>query len=36
MEKFMKMENNLMKENKNVIASLGLLDLEDNNNRLSV
>ncbi len=32
----MKMENNLMKENKNVIASLGLLDLEDNNNRLSV
>jgi hypothetical protein len=36
MEKFMKMEKTLMKENKDVIASLGLLDLEDNNNRLLV
>jgi hypothetical protein len=36
MEKFMKMEKNIMKENKDVIASLELLDLEDNNNRLLV
>jgi hypothetical protein len=31
MEKFMEMEKTLMKENEDVIASLELLDLKDNN-----
>jgi hypothetical protein len=30
----MEMEKTLLDENEDVIASLGLLDLEDNNNRL--
>jgi hypothetical protein len=34
MEKFMEMEKTLMKENEDLIASLKLLDLKDNNNRL--
>ncbi len=33
MEKFMEMEETLIDENENVIASIGLLDLEDDNNR---
>ncbi len=31
---FMEMEETLMKENEDVIASFGLLDLKDSNNRL--
>jgi hypothetical protein len=34
MEKFMKMEETRMKENEDVIASFGLLDLKHINNRL--
>jgi hypothetical protein len=34
MEKFMEMKETLMKENEDVIALVGLLDLEDNNNKL--
>jgi hypothetical protein len=34
MEKFLEMEKTLMNENDNVIASLGLLDFENGNNRL--
>jgi hypothetical protein len=34
MGKFMVMEKTLMNENEDVIASLGLLDLENGNNRL--
>jgi hypothetical protein len=33
MEKFMEMEETLIDENEDVIASIGLLDLEDDNNR---
>ncbi len=34
MEKIMEMEETLMNENEDVIASLRLLDLENGNNRL--
>jgi hypothetical protein len=34
MEKFLEMEETLMNENEDVITSLGLLDLENGNNRL--
>jgi len=34
MEKFLEMEETLMNENEDVIASLRLLDLENGNNRL--
>ncbi len=36
MEKFLEMEETLMNENEDVIASLGLLDLENGNNRLQI
>jgi hypothetical protein len=34
MDKFMEMGKTLMEENEDIIATLGLLDLEDINNRL--
>jgi len=33
MDKFMKMGKTLTEDNEDIIASLGLLDLEDSNNR---
>ncbi len=33
MEKFTKMEETLIDENEDIIASIGLLDLEDDNNK---
>jgi hypothetical protein len=34
MDKFMEMEETLMEDNQDVIASIGFLDFEDNNNKL--
>jgi hypothetical protein len=34
MKKFMEIEEDLMEENKDLIDKIGLLDLEENDNRL--